>query len=166
MIPIFNVVLISDKDENEINNSKHVILFLLKKIYDKFYGNIVYKKQTEMSNFIQVPTSLVFAAISEIWFSGFSRLTIYELITTVTVFLTAFLIKINNKKLDQAIYKLLTLCKYFTCSLSLLCNIFGHPLRVYIITDNNYKPLKIFEQVDVYLNKPIKIDELIKIFNQ
>ena len=66
MIPIFNVVLISDKDENEINNSKHVILFLLKKIYDKFYGNIVYKKQTEMSNFIQVPTSLVFAAISEI----------------------------------------------------------------------------------------------------
>ena len=118
-----------------------------------------------MSNFIQVSTSLAFAAISEIWFSEFSRLTIYELITTVTVFLTAFLIKINNKKLDQAIYKLLTLSKYFTCSLSLLSNIFGHPLRVYIITDN-YKPLKIFEQVDVYLNKPIKIDELIKLVNQ
>ena len=26
-IPIFNVVLISDKDENAINNGKHVVLF-------------------------------------------------------------------------------------------------------------------------------------------
>ena len=32
---------------------------------DKLYGNIVYKMQIEMSNFIQVPASLVFAAISE-----------------------------------------------------------------------------------------------------
>ena len=32
--------------------------------------------------------------------------------------------------------------------------------------DNNYKSLKIFQQVDVYLNEPIKIDELIKSPNQ
>ena len=62
-----------------------------------------------MSNFSQIP--LVFAAISEFWFSGFSRHTIHELIqklTAVTAFLIAFLIKINNKKLDQIISKLLT----------------------------------------------------------
>ena len=32
---------------------------------DTLYGNIVYKMQTEMSNFIQVPASLTFATISE-----------------------------------------------------------------------------------------------------
>ena len=32
---------------------------------------------------------------------------------------------------------------------------------IYIIIDNNYKPLTMFQQVDVYLNEPIKIDELI-----
>ena len=52
-------------------------------------------------------------------------------------------------------------------SLILFCNIFEHPLRViYIIIDNNCKPLKIFQQIDVYLNEPIKIDELIKLANQ
>ena len=65
MIPIFNVVLIPDKDENAINNGKHVVLFLLSKYSDKLYGNIVYRTQIEMSNLIQVPASLVFAAISE-----------------------------------------------------------------------------------------------------
>ena len=40
LIPIFNVVLISDK--NEINNGKHV-LFHLSKCSDKLYGNIVLK---------------------------------------------------------------------------------------------------------------------------
>ena len=104
MIPIFNVVLISDKDENAINKGKHVVLFHLSKYSDKLYGNIVYKIQIEMSNFIKVPASLVFAAISEFWFSGFSRHTIYKLITAVTAFLIAFLIKINNKKLDQIIF--------------------------------------------------------------
>ena len=74
MIPIFNVVLISDKDENVINNGKHVILFPLSKYSDKLYGNIVYKRQ----------------------------------------------IKINNKKPDQIISKLLTLSNYFT-SLNLFC---------------------------------------------
>ena len=64
MIPIFNVVLISDKDENAINKGKHVVLFHLSKYSDKLYGNIVYKMQIEMSNFIQVPTLLLFAAIS------------------------------------------------------------------------------------------------------
>ena len=65
MIPIVNVVLISDKDENTINNGKHVVLFHLSKYFEKLYGNIVYKIQTETSNFIQVPDSLVFAEISE-----------------------------------------------------------------------------------------------------
>ena len=91
-----NVILISDKYGNAINNDKYVALFHLSKDFDKLYGNIVYKMQIEMSSFIQVPASLAFAAISEFWYLGFSRLTIYNLITT----LTALLIKINNKKLD------------------------------------------------------------------
>ena len=65
MIPIFNVVLISDKDENAINNGKHVVLFLLSKYSDKLYGNIVYRTQMEMSNFIQVQALLVFQCRSE-----------------------------------------------------------------------------------------------------
>ena len=60
MIPIFNVVLISDKYENAANNGKHVILFHLSKYFDKLYGNIIYKMQVEMNNFIQVPASRVF----------------------------------------------------------------------------------------------------------
>ena len=51
MTPIFNVVLISDKDENAINKGKHVVSFHLSKYSDKLYGNIVYKIQIEMSNF-------------------------------------------------------------------------------------------------------------------
>ena len=43
LIPIFNVVLISDKDEN-------AILFHLLKYSDKLYGDIVCKVQIEMSN--------------------------------------------------------------------------------------------------------------------
>ena len=104
MIPIFNVVLISDKDENAINKGKHVVLFHLSKYSDKLYGNIVYKIQIEMSNFIKVPASLVFAAISEFWFSGFSRFTMYKLTTAATAYLIVFLIKSNNKKLDQVIF--------------------------------------------------------------
>ena len=65
VIPIFNVILISDKDENAINNGKHVVLFHLSKYSDKLYGNIVDKMQIEISNLIQVLASLVFAAISE-----------------------------------------------------------------------------------------------------
>ena len=63
MIPIFKVVLIPDKDENTINNGKQVRLFLLWKYSDKRYGNIDYRTQIQMSNFIQVRASLVFAAI-------------------------------------------------------------------------------------------------------
>ena len=51
MIPIFNVVLISGKVENAINNGENV-LFHLSKSSEKLYGDIVYKIQTEMSNFI------------------------------------------------------------------------------------------------------------------
>ena len=40
-------------------------------------------------------------------------------------------------------------------------NTFEHTLR-YFITDNNYKLLTTFQQVDVYLNEAIKIHELIK----
>ena len=83
MIPIFNAVLISDKDENAINKGKHVFLFHLSKYYDKLYGNLFYKIQIEMSNFVKVPAS----------FSGFSRFTMYKLTTAVTAFLIAFLIK-------------------------------------------------------------------------
>ena len=52
VIPIFNLVLISHKDENAINNGKHAVLFLLSKYSDKLYGNIDHKTQIEMSNFI------------------------------------------------------------------------------------------------------------------
>ena len=57
--------MISDKDENAFNNGKHVVLFHLSKYFDKLNGNIVCKMQIEMSNFIQVPASTVFAAISK-----------------------------------------------------------------------------------------------------
>ena len=53
-----------------------------------------------MTNFIKVTASLVFAVISE-----FSRFTMYKLTTIVTAFLIAFLIKSNNKKLDQIIFQ-------------------------------------------------------------
>ena len=65
IILIFNVVLILDNDENAINNGDNVALFNLSKFSNKLYGNIVHKIQIEMSNFIQVPASLVFATISE-----------------------------------------------------------------------------------------------------
>ena len=104
MIPIFNVVLISDKAENAINNGKHVVLFHLSKYSDKLYGNIGYKIQIQMSNFIKVPVSLLFAPILEFWFLGFSRSTMHKLTTAVTAFLIAFLIESNNKELDQIIF--------------------------------------------------------------
>ena len=44
-------------------------------------------------------------------------------------------------------------------------NIFGHALRYFII-NNNYKLLMTFQQVNVYLNEPIKIHEPIKLGNQ
>ena len=62
--------MISDKDENAINNGKHV-LFHWSKCSDKLYDNTVYKMQIEMSNLIQVPASLVFATISEFDFQDF-----------------------------------------------------------------------------------------------
>ena len=40
-------------------------LFHLLELFDKLRGNIFYKMQIEMSNFIQVPASLVFGTISE-----------------------------------------------------------------------------------------------------
>ena len=42
VISILNAILISDKDENAINNGKHA-LFHLSKCPDKLYGNIVLK---------------------------------------------------------------------------------------------------------------------------
>ena len=65
VILIFNISLISDKDENAINKSKYVVLFYLSKYSDKLYGNIVFKIQIEMINFIKVPASLVFAPTPE-----------------------------------------------------------------------------------------------------
>ena len=52
----------SDKDENAINDGN---LFHLWKYSDIIYDSIVYKMRIERSNFIQVPASLVFAAILE-----------------------------------------------------------------------------------------------------
>ena len=40
------------------------------------------------------------------------------------------------------------------------------PEGIYILIDNNYKLLIIFQRVNVYLNEPIKIDELIELANQ
>ena len=48
------------------------------------------------------------------------------------------------------------LSKHLTCTL----------IATFDIIDNNYKVLIIFQQVDVYLNEPIKIDVLIKLANQ
>ena len=62
MIPIFNVVLISDNGKNAINNGN---LFHLPKKSDKLCGNIVYKMQIEMSSLMQVQASYVLTAISE-----------------------------------------------------------------------------------------------------
>ena len=47
-------------------------------------------------------------------------------------------------------------------------NTFEHTLRDLkaFIIDNNYDLLIIFQQVDVYLNEPIKIHDLIKLANQ
>ena len=63
----------------------------------------------------------------------------------------------------------LPLSKYFTCSLiATFC--FAHVEHfwtclegIYIIIDNNYKLLIMFQRVDVYLNESIKIEELIKL---
>ena len=44
-------------------------------------------------------------------------------------------------------------------------NIFEHALRDFII-NNSYNLLITFQQVDVYLNEPVKIHELIKVANQ
>ena len=65
MITIFNVVLISDKDQNVINKGKHVVVFYLSKYFDKLYGNIICKMKIEMGSFIKIPVSLLFATISE-----------------------------------------------------------------------------------------------------
>ena len=78
-----------------------------RKYFGKLYGNIVHRMQVQMSNFIHVPASLVLAATLEFSFSGFFRYAIHKLNAAVTAFLIAFLIKINNKKLDQIISKLL-----------------------------------------------------------
>ena len=57
--------MISDKDENATDKDKRVVLFHLSKYSDKLYGNIGYKIQIQMSNFIKVPVSLLFAPILE-----------------------------------------------------------------------------------------------------
>ena len=75
-------------------------------------------------------------------------------------------------KFQQSYNNLLTvnISKCFTCILiATFCfkmrNIFKHALRDFVI-DNNYKLLITFLQVDVYLNEPIKIYELIKSASQ
>ena len=104
MIPIFNAILISDKDENAINNGKYVVLFLYRKTLINFMVTLFIVRKLKWAKWVSA--SLVLAAIADFWFSGFSRFNIYELVTTAIAFLIAFLIKINNKKLDQIISKL------------------------------------------------------------
>ena len=65
----------------------------LSKSFDKLYGNIVHKMQIQMRNISQGTAWLVFVAISEFSFSGFSRHTKHKLITTVIAFLIALIIK-------------------------------------------------------------------------
>ena len=61
------------------------------------------------------------------------------------------------------------LLTFFTCILVTcyfdIWSIFEHVLRYFVI-DNNYKLLITLQRVNVYLNKPIEIDELIKLANQ
>ena len=77
-------------------------------------------------------------------------------------FLIAFLIKSNNKKLDQTIFHARAVLFWFAHVEYSWTSLEG----IYIIIDNNYKPLIMFQQADVYLNEPIKIDEVIKLANQ
>ena len=105
MIPIFSLVLISDKNKN-------ATLFHLSKYSGKLYCNIVCKMQIEMSNLYSTCTCnqlhlylpqfsnllFLFYDLSYIQFKsliGFSRLTIYKVRISST--LIAFLIKIINK---------------------------------------------------------------------
>ena len=58
------------------------------------------------------------------------------------------------------------LTRYFTCSL-IATFYLAHMEHFWtFLTCINYKLLIIFEQVDVYLNEPIKMDEQIKLANQ
>ena len=75
--------------------------------------------QIQMGNFSQVPASLVFATISEFWFSGFSRHNKHKLITAVTTF-----DQINDTKLDQMIWQIFHMQTYFVLH---MWNIFEHP---------------------------------------
>ena len=68
------------------------------------------------------------------------------------------------------ISKLLTFSKCFTCIfIATFCfdmrNIFEQILRYFMI-DNIFKLLITFQRVDVCLNEPIKIHELIKLVNR
>ena len=103
-----------------------------------------------------VPASLVFASISKFSFLVFSKFTICKLTIAVTTFLLAFLIKSNNKKLDQKIFHVSGNLIIFHVQ----CYFALH------IPDNINKSLIMFQQADVYLNEPIKIDEKDKLSNQ
>ena len=63
---------------------------------------------------------------------------------TIRSFLRS-LFKANNKELDQVISTLLTLNKFF------------------IINYDNYKLLITFQRIDVDLNEPVEMDELMKL---
>ena len=99
VIPIFNVVLLSDKDENSVSNGEHFVLFHFSSshpgVFHKkdvlrhsakfrvkylcqslFFSKVAGLKQ--INNLTQVPASLVFATISEFSFPEFSRHTIYK----------------------------------------------------------------------------------------
>ena len=108
VIPFFNVVLISGKDENAINIGKHVYFTYRNSLINLMVTLFIRCK-------LKFHSSTSFTCICrDFRISGFSRLTICKLITAVTVFWKAFLIKINHKKLDQTISKLLTFAEWTT----------------------------------------------------
>ena len=81
--------------------------------------------------------------------------------------LIAFLIKINNKKLDliitstinvKQIFHLQYFCHILFCACGTFLNI--------LLTCVNCKLLIIIQQIDVYLNESIKIDKQIKLANE
>ena len=142
MIPIFSLVLISDKNKN-------ATLFHLSKYSGKLYCNIVCKMQIEMSNLYSTCTCnqlhlylpqfinllFLFYDLSYIQLKsliGFSRLTIYKVRISST--LIAFLIKIINKIRSnnqiRSYSQTVILRHHWTCFDGF-----------YIITDTNYKLL-------------------------
>ena len=74
VIPIFNVVLISDKDENVINNGKHFVLFYFRSIRPE-----VFCKKSVLRNFTKfigkyLCQSLLFRTLTQVFSCEFCKI--------------------------------------------------------------------------------------------